>query len=433
MWKFDGWWRHRADDWRWAAYAAPDDVMHSIQQILDRFEAVCLNWNLGMRVISPDGKLLGGANTCALCERCSARRNCRDALYAGNISAQLGISYIHRCMLGGVLFSGTLVEGDSVRAHIVLGPSRMWEWDDYAREELHENCAQHPELVRDMTMSQAEAAFSALPELNCKQARDICQLLFDICAAISCEENYLSRQRDTYNQQAELFGVVESEKSNATPGGYPLNIEQELLRRVRVGDRQGARAILNELLGHILYDTGCNIEIMKARSLELVVMISRAAVEGGAELNRLLGMNYNFISELSGFEAFDEICLWLIKVLDKFMDTVYSTRATPNMLLLRGAVSFIRENYTRNIVLDEVAASVHISPYYLSHLFREELGITFIEYLTRTRVERAKQLLSAGGMSVSDVAREVGYDDAGYFSRVFKKLTGRTPAAYRKP
>ena len=169
MWKFDGWWRHRADDWRRAAYAAPDDVMHSIQQILDRFEAVCLNWNLGMRVISPEGKLLGGANTCALCERCSARRNCRDALYAGNISAQLGISYIHRCMLGGVLFSGTLVEGDSVRAHIVLGPSRMWEWDDYAREELHENCAQHPELVRDMTMSQAEAAFSALPELNCKQ------------------------------------------------------------------------------------------------------------------------------------------------------------------------------------------------------------------------------------------------------------------------
>ena len=227
--------------------------------------------------------------------------------------------------------------------------------------------------------------------------------------------------------------MVESEKSNAAPGGYPLSIEQELLRRVRVGDRQGARAILNELLGHILYDTGCNIEIMKARSLELVVMISRAAVEGGAELNRLLGMNYNFISELSGFEAFDEICLWLIKVLDKFMDTVYSTRATPNMLLLRGAVSFIRENYTRNIVLDEVAASVHISPYYLSHLFREELGITFIEYLTRTRVERAKQLLSAGGMSVSDVAREVGYDDAGYFSRVFKKLTGRTPAAYRKP
>ena len=51
---------------------------------------------------------------------------------------------------------------------------------------------------------------------------------------------------------------------------------------------------------------------------------------------------------------------------------------------------------------------------------------------TRTRVERAKQLLSDSSRTVSDVAREVGYDDAGYFSRVFKKVTGRTPVAYRK-
>lgn len=407
--------------------------MHNIQQILDRFEAVCINWDLGLRVIAPEGRLRGGFNTSALCEGCAARKNCRDALYAGSVSVQLGISNIHRCQMGGVLFAGTLIEDDSVAAHIVLGPCRMWDWDEYAREELDAACAQHPELSREVSIEAMERAFEALPQINCRQARDICQLLFDICAAISCESNYLSRQRDSYNQQTELFSVLEGDKQGDTDvHGYPISMEQELLRRVRVGDRSGARAILNELLGHILYGAGGNTEVLKARSLELVVMISRAAVEGGAELDRLLGMNYNFISELSGISAFDEVCLWLVKVLDKFMDTVYSTRATPNMLLLRGAAEFIAAHYSENIALDEVAESVHISPYYLSHLFRDELGITFIEYLTRTRVERAKQLLVDGKRTVAEVAREVGYEDAGYFSRVFKKLTGRTPAAYRR-
>ena len=407
--------------------------MHNLQQIVDRFEAVCLHWNLGLRVVAADGRLMGGYNTCALCEGCAARKACSDALYSGEISAQLGISYIHRCKLGMVLFAGTLIESDNVAAHIVLGPARMWEWDEYARDELKESCARYPQLTRAMDRAKVEQACAELPQLDCRQVRVVCQLLFDICAAISCEDNYLSHQRDSLNQQSELFNAVESDKQGESADHtYPINMEQELLRRVRVGDRSGARAILNELLGHILYGIGRNVEVLKARSLELVVMISRAAVEGGAELNRLLGMNYNFISELSGLKDFDDVCLWLVKVLDQFMDTVYSTRATPNMLLLRGAVDYISKHYAENIVLDEVAESVHISPYYLSHLFRDELGITFIEYVTRMRVERAKQLLSDSSRTVSDVAREVGYDDAGYFSRVFKKVTGRTPVAYRK-
>lgn len=406
--------------------------MYNIERTRERFDALCQNWNLGLRILSPDGRTLCARDTCTLCAQCAGCKRCRDAIYAGTLSAQTGISYIHRCRMGGVLFSGTLIEDDRASAYIILGPARLWDWDDYAREELADAVKENPGLMRGVEADALEYAGAALPQLDCRQARDICQLLFDICAAISCEDNYLSRQRDSYNQQNELFSVIESAKRGETVRGYPISTEQELLRRVRVGDRTGARAILNELLGHILYDAGGNNDVLKARSLELVVMISRAAVEGGAQLDKLLGMNYNFISELSGISAFDEICLWLIKVLDKFMDTVYSTRATPNMLLLRGAVDYISAHYADNVTLDDTAAQVHVSPYYLSHLFRDELGITFIEYLTRTRVERAKQLLADTNCSVGEVASAVGYDDAGYFSRVFKKLTGMTPAAYRK-
>lgn len=408
--------------------------MQEYEYIKGRFDSLCRIWNVPIRILAPDGYLGGSIGSCGLCALCSEKRACRDMVYAGKISAQLGISYIHRCSLGGVLIAGTIVRDGNVYAYNLVGPIRMWEWDNYAADELKSLIAgmRKPKLLDEFDALSAES--EALIHLTTQQTRDLCQMLFDTCAAISCEGSYLSMQRDSFYVQSKLFDVVEQEKSTSADGEieYPIKMEQELLRRVRVGDSQGAKGILNELLGKILFNGGNNIEVLKARSLELIVMISRAAVEGGAELNKLLGMNYDYISELSRLNSLEEICVWLSHALDKFMETVYGTRATPNMLLLRSAARFISNHYTDDISLEMVAENVHVSPYYLSHLFREELGITFIEYLTRTRVENAKRLLTNGRMSVSEVAREVGYDDAGYFSRVFKKLTGITPATYKK-
>jgi len=79
-----------------------------------------------------------------------------------------------------------------------------------------------------------------------------------------------------------------------------------------------------------------------------------------------------------------------------------------------------------------VARKVYISPYYLSHLFREELNITFLEYLTMVRMEEAKKLLKDTSLSIVAIASQVGYEDASYFSKVFKKYVGISPAQYRK-
>ena len=405
--------------------------MASISDYTSRFDALRHIWDIQLTLMTPDMRQSYYKGRCKLCEHCAQAKNCRDMQYAGKITAQMGISSMHRCALGGVLFAGTIMRDDSVEAFVLLGPVRMWEWDDYAREELLDIIQARPALALDTPDALADYC-SELLYIGSSSARDLCQLMFDTCAAISCEGNYLALQRDSYYVQSKLFDVFENEKRATAEIDYPIDTEQELLRRVRVGDNSGAKAILNELLGKILFANGNNIDVLKARSLELVVMISRAAVEGGAELNRLLGMNYSFIGELSALNTFDEVCLWLTRVLDKFMDTVYGTRATPNMLLLRNAASFISLHYADNISLEDVASEVHVSPYYLSHLFREELSITFIEYLTRTRVDKAKQLLADQQLSVSEVAHSVGYDDSGYFSRVFKKMTGRTPASYRR-
>jgi two-component system response regulator YesN len=200
---------------------------------------------------------------------------------------------------------------------------------------------------------------------------------------------------------------------------------------VRLGDRAGAREILNEILGEIfLYNAG-NLEVIKARVLELVVMLSRASVESGAQLEKMLGLNFELLTGILALPTFDELCLKLRNTLDTMLDNVYETRNIKNADTLASVLHFIRENYSRPITLEETARSVYLSPYYLSHTFKDELGITFIEYLTRVRMEEAKTLLTDKNLSMQGIAERVGYDDASYFSKVFKKKIGVTPNKYR--
>ncbi len=100
--------------------------------------------------------------------------------------------------------------------------------------------------------------------------------------------------------------------------------------------------------------------------------------------------------------------------------------------LVQRAKRFIKDHYADpDISLNTVASEVNVSPNHFSTVFSQESGETFIEYLTWTRIARAKELLLATGMKSSDIAYEVGYNDPHYFSFIFKKHTGKSPREFR--
>jgi len=100
--------------------------------------------------------------------------------------------------------------------------------------------------------------------------------------------------------------------------------------------------------------------------------------------------------------------------------------------IIMQAQEYIQANYSRqDISLHTVAKEVNISPNHFSTIFRQETGETFINYLTRIRIERAKALLKATQIRTSDIGYEIGYNDTHYFSYVFKKNTGITPKEFR--
>ncbi|MDO5407874.1 MAG: response regulator [Eubacteriales bacterium] len=98
---------------------------------------------------------------------------------------------------------------------------------------------------------------------------------------------------------------------------------------------------------------------------------------------------------------------------------------------MSAAVDYIRTHYAEALSLDVVSEVAGVSPAYLSSLFRQELDISFVDYVNKTRVQAAKKLMDAGSCRNADVAYRVGFTSEKYFSRVFKKYAGVTASDYR--
>lgn len=98
---------------------------------------------------------------------------------------------------------------------------------------------------------------------------------------------------------------------------------------------------------------------------------------------------------------------------------------------LRRALEYVQANYGRELSIRDVASYLSISESYLAKLFKVELKITFLEYLTRVRMRRAMELMRDKNMPIYEVAERVGYRDYRHFSATFKKLAGVGPKEFQ--
>lgn len=121
----------------------------------------------------------------------------------------------------------------------------------------------------------------------------------------------------------------------------------------------------------------------------------------------------------------------LTELLQKIFNFYHDKNPLDNNNLVDSAKKIIEKNFAGDISLEQVAKHVHLSPAYLSELFKKETGMSFIDYKTIIRIEYAKKLLETS-MSISEISGKVGYSDPKYFSKLFKKITGKTIFEFRK-
>ena len=99
---------------------------------------------------------------------------------------------------------------------------------------------------------------------------------------------------------------------------------------------------------------------------------------------------------------------------------------------IKKAIDFITTNHEKDISLDDVADHVGLNKYYFAHEFRNITGFTFVAYLNKLRCEMAKRLLITNKTSISEVAKQCGFNSKSYFAKTFKKYMGLLPNEYRQ-
>ena len=133
----------------------------------------------------------------------------------------------------------------------------------------------------------------------------------------------------------------------------------------------------------------------------------------------------------AGRTEYEELRKWFLDKMVNACRAIRDQKEDQSNSAAKKAMLFIRDNYYKDISLDDVSGIVNISPYYFSKIFKEETGENFIEYLTRIRIENAKEFLVQPDISIKEAGIRSGYTDPNYFSRIFKKQTDMTPSEYK--
>ena len=137
---------------------------------------------------------------------------------------------------------------------------------------------------------------------------------------------------------------------------------------------------------------------------------------------------YELIGRAETLEGLRE---WLKKTETAILEWCVSVQGrSRDDMIVAEVKNYVTKNFHKAISLNEVAAHLSISSGYLSSLFKRRAGISFVEHVTEVKIDEAKKLLLTGQYRIGEVSGLVGYEDMGYFSKIFHKITGLTPKEY---
>ncbi|AOY74952.1 PocR ligand-binding domain-containing protein [Clostridium formicaceticum] len=414
-----------------------------LKKILDAFTKAT---GLTANIVDTEGKSIfskeDAQKSCKFClliwkmQRQRGLQRCRGAYArAGRQAAIFGEPYIFRCPSGLIEWAAPIIIDGQHLGSIICGQVLMWEPEEFFWIELKQ--------MNKILTDDFDLLFDAAKELKVisgKKVQGAADLLFVTANYIMKAgwENLRHRQeialqQSLLNEEIQNRKCLE-EKLNAQSLSlnYSLEKEKELISKVKLGDLDKAKKIFRVLLADIFIAGAAKLPTIKARVLELGVILSRASVEGGADLNQALEISAEFLQDVNRFNLIEEIDLAAVKALERYLQAVQSNQMTKNHLVIQGIKRFIRNNHDKSLTLEEIAASVYLSPYYVSRIFKENQNMTVMDYVTKVKLEEAKKLLRNPRYQIDEIAERLGYSDASYFSKVFRRNEGMSPTQFRR-
>lgn len=336
-------------------------------------------------------------------------RNCKEA-------EKWDGRYTYYCPKDLIFIAAHCITASRNSIGIIAGPMKMEAIDKELEQNGEAPLTEDEDIVPLVSVSRAyHIGEIVAATLTCCGFRD---------KGFSITEN----RWDIVNKMFE-YAVNEYDGSKA---GYSIEVERRIQHMIKEGDKQSVLQLTNMMIAIIIQASSSSINCVRTRMIELIVLISRATIEVGAEANSILVLNEKYISEIFNENNVEKLGDWLITAVNTYVSKAIEIPTQKYSYAVYKAINYVKQNYTKKITLDEVSKMTYLSKSYFSKMFSDEMGITFSNYITKVRIEKSKQILLDETIKLIDVGYMVGFIDQSYFIKCFKKFVGLSPGRYRK-
>lgn len=247
-------------------------------------------------------------------------------------------------------------------------------------------------------------------------------LLYDVVKKLTNERYYVGCGNVIY------LGDVEGQFSSKQ---MPEFSENELFNMVMNSDVEHAVGLLRQYFSSLVH-----LRIYRKHvcswAINLTDHLNEHVRKMGVDIYSLVESRADLYDFIYGCELITWIEEKLIQVVQQTIEHMKNRCTDKNVKMVHQVITIIQNTYHEQISITSLSSRVYLSPNYLRSIFKENTGVTIHEYITKVRLEKAREMLGDASLRIHDIAQKVGYESASYFCSLFLKSQGVTPNEYRK-
>jgi two-component system, response regulator YesN len=249
----------------------------------------------------------------------------------------------------------------------------------------------------------------------------------------SFREITIAQEYNTITCKSNIIHIKDIPSSNGALYIYPIEKENMLLSSLTDLNEEMSAAIIKSLFDD-MEQQGYTKDRMRIDIMGLLGMISRKVINMGVDMYQLY--NKALLNPFIAFERYhtrEQIENWIKNLIMKTIYEIKTRKASDVKSVIKKANEFLNESYVHpDLSLAAISDHVFLNPSYFSRLYKKETGESYVEALTKIRLNMAKTLLIESNKKILDISESVGYSDSRYFCTIFKKYFGYTPIEFRE-
>ena len=241
------------------------------------------------------------------------------------------------------------------------------------------------------------------------------------------------RYRIKYGDESILYLMdVQPDEDDYTLPAFPKHIEMELINALNAGDKETVELKFTQFLEWLLSQ---QVSYREQQVYLARVLIDVLKVVQDMRINAkyLLENESSIFTQLFNFRTSEELKQWFLDdVIDQILELLRNRREIKYVKIAEELATIVSEEYDTDLSLELCADRLDVHPSYLKRVLRKELDTNFSDYLSRYRLQKAREYLLETDMKISDIADRLRYNNSQNFIRYFRKMEGMTPGEYRK-